>query len=442
MPTGTVLFSSRAPIGYLAIASNPVSTSQGFKSFVLEEGISPDYIYYYLEHAKPLVLSLASGTTFLEISGENSEKIPVAVAPPSEQHRIVEAIESYFTRLDDAVATLERVKANLKRYRASLLKTAVEGRLVPAEAELAPKEGRDYEHASLLLERILNERRRCWEEAELARLRAKGEVPKDDRWKTKYEKPIAPNTSNLPELPKGWCWSSVCQLAADVGTGATPKRGEKRYYEQGNIPWITSGAVNQPVVSEADEHVTDAALAETNLTVYPPGTLLVAMYGEGKTRGKCTELRIPATTNQAIAAIVLGQGEDTLRRWLRLFFEYNYAATRRLSSGGVQPNLNLSLVRGLPIPLPPQAEQARICTEVEARLTVADSLVFLEEANGLRCFRLRQAILKWAFEGKLVDQDPTDEPASVLLDRIKAERQKTQAKGDANSGRGRKRKMA
>ena len=115
-----------------------------------------------------------SGTTRLKLPQGPMRQIPLLVPPLPEQHRIVAALESYFTRLDDAVATLERVQRNLKRYRASVLKAAVEGRLVPTEAELARVEGRTYEPASVLLERILAERRRRWEDAELAKMKAKG----------------------------------------------------------------------------------------------------------------------------------------------------------------------------------------------------------------------------------------------------------------------------
>jgi type I restriction enzyme S subunit len=146
--------------------------------------------------------------------------------PLPEQHRIVEAIESYFTRLDDAVATLERVRRNLKRYRASVLKAAVEGRLVPTEAELARAEGRDYEPASVLLERILTERRRRWEEAELAKMKAKGKEPKDDKWKAKYVKPVAPDTSALPVLPEGWCWTTIDQLHVSLDQVPRVNQGE------------------------------------------------------------------------------------------------------------------------------------------------------------------------------------------------------------------------
>jgi type I restriction enzyme S subunit len=133
MPAGTVLFSSRAPIGYVAIAANPVSTNQGFKSFVLHDGLDSDFVYYYLQHAKRLAIELASGTTFLEISGKKAAQIPIPIPSLPEQRRIVAEIEKQFTRLEAGVSALKRVQANLKRYRAAVLKAACEGKLVPSD---------------------------------------------------------------------------------------------------------------------------------------------------------------------------------------------------------------------------------------------------------------------------------------------------------------------
>ena len=127
MPAGTVLFSSRAPVGYVAIAANPVCTNQGFKSFVLKtKDILPDYLYWWLKGSKELAESLASGTTFLELSGAKAKQLPIPIAPREQQQRIVAEIEKQFSRLDEAVANLKRVKANLKRYKTSVLKAAVE----------------------------------------------------------------------------------------------------------------------------------------------------------------------------------------------------------------------------------------------------------------------------------------------------------------------------
>lgn len=254
-----------------------------------------------------------------------------------------------------------------------MLKAACEGRLVPTEAELAILEGRTFENGDQFLQRHLAERR----------LRQPG----------KPRAPAAPDASTLPELPSGWTWSIVDQLA-DVGTGATPKRDNLSFYDKGSIAWVTSGAVNADFVDEPSELVTERALAETNLTLYPPGTLLVAMYGEGKTRGRCAELRISATTNQALAAIQIA---DPLRRYLRLVLESSYQSMRKAASGGVQPNLNLSLIRAIVVPLPPLAEQHRIFAEVDRRLSLIRAAEAQVTANLARAKRLRQSILQAAF---------------------------------------------
>lgn len=123
------------------------------------------------------LVRLDRSTAVPGLSRDDYSPLRVPIPPAREQARIVEAIESYLTKLDAAVAALERVRANLKRYRASVLKAAVEGRLVPIEAELTRKEGRDYEPASVLLDRILAERRRRWEESELARMKVAGKPP-------------------------------------------------------------------------------------------------------------------------------------------------------------------------------------------------------------------------------------------------------------------------
>jgi hypothetical protein len=138
---------------------------------------------------------------------------PVSLPPLPEQHRIVAEIEKQFTRLDTAVAALTRTQANLKRYRATVLRAACEGRLVETEAELARKERREYEPADRLLTRILNERRAKWEADQLAKMQAQGKTPKDNTWKEKYQEPSRPDTTDLPELPEGWLWASPEQLS-------------------------------------------------------------------------------------------------------------------------------------------------------------------------------------------------------------------------------------
>src|SRR5713101_2580154 len=235
MPQGTVLFSLRAPIGYVAIASNPVSTNQGFKSFLLPSAIFPDYAYYYLQRARQLAVDLSSGTTFQEISGAKAALIPFAVAPPKEQRRIVGEIEKQFTRLDAAVAALKRVQANLKRYRAAVLKAACEGRLVPTEAELARRERRSYEPASALLERILRERRTRWEATQLAA-------------KKRYKTPEKINESDPLSGPGGWTYATLDQLTSKIvdGTHFTPT------YVPNGVPFLSVKDVHDDSVSFED----------------------------------------------------------------------------------------------------------------------------------------------------------------------------------------------
>jgi type I restriction enzyme S subunit len=388
-------------------------------AFKPTRGIAPKYLRYFLEQDKvrQFLAANASGVggSLMRVKGRTCSDFPFPIAPAREQERIVAEIEKQLTRLDAAVAALKRVQANLKRYRASVLKAACEGRLVPTEAELACRERRSYEPASTLLERILAERRARWEATT----------------KSKYKEAEPPDRLNGAIQPEGWIKSSIEQLA-DVGTGATPLRSNQSYWDGGTIPWVTSGALNQRIVREPTELVTAKALKETNLTVYPAGTLLVAMYGEGKTRGKCAELEIEAATNQAIAALEFAEESVCCRAFVRMFLEKNYEDVRRQSSGGVQPNLNLSLIKRVVVPLPPIAEQARIVDEVEKRLSVVDEIESQVETNLARAIRLRQSVLRHAFEGKLVPQDPLDEPAGVLLETIRG----TANPGCAPSARG------
>ncbi|MFC7648763.1 restriction endonuclease subunit S [Streptosporangium lutulentum] len=135
------------------------------------------------------------------------------------------------------------------------------------------------------------------------------------------------------ELPSGWEWSTVGDLA-DVGTGMTPLRSRQDYYADGIIPWVTSALVNKPFIGEVQQYVTEKAIEETSLKIWPKGTLVVAMYGEGKTRGRSSELLIDATMNQACAAIVLKSHYENRRPWVKLALEANYSRMRRLASGG------------------------------------------------------------------------------------------------------------
>src|SRR6185437_2286044 len=198
-------------------------TLGAFISMIRPDGaLNASYAYYYLASSEIQQKIRELASTTVNISNVSTGKLAdlqLRIAPRPEQDRIVAEIEKQFTRLDDAVAALKRVQINLKRYRASVLKAACEGRLVPTEAELARKEGRDYEPASELLKRILAERRAKWEADQLQKMIAAGKPPNCDEWKKKYVQPSAPDQSKLLELPEGWTCATVEQLSTLVTDG-------------------------------------------------------------------------------------------------------------------------------------------------------------------------------------------------------------------------------
>jgi type I restriction enzyme, S subunit len=157
------------------------------------------------------------------------------------------------------------------------------------------------------------------------------------------------------DLPDGWHLVSIDDVAK-VGTGATPLKKNEEYYSNGQIPWVTSGNLNTDFIINTDEKITDLAVKETNAKIFPKHPLLVAMYGEGQTRGRVSELLIEAATNQACAAIMLEGHAFNLKPYIKLFFVRNYTEIRKKSSGGVQPNLNLGIIKDTIVPLPPLNE--------------------------------------------------------------------------------------
>lgn len=225
----------------------------------------------------------------------------------------------------------------------------------------------------------------------------------------------------IDSLSGDWEHQALGSIAS-VGTGATPKKGNPRYYDGGTIPWITSGAVNDFIVSSAEQCITEKAIVETNCKVYPAGTLLMAMYGEGKTRGKVARLGIDAATNQALAAIQINSDARIRESWVIWLLRSQYLQLRELAAGGVQPNLNLGMVKRIMVPVPSVEEQDLLIAKIEAAFVRIDRLT--EEATRAAHLlnRLDDRLLAKAFCGELVPQDPNDEPAEALLARLRKAR--------------------
>lgn len=390
------------------------------------QGVMPQWLFNRVRTQEFVldVCKTVQGVVYPAIRPDDVRQHRLPVPPLAEQQRIVEAIESHLSRLDAAVASLERVQAKLKAYRASVLKAAVEGRLVPTEAELARREGRAYEPAAALLARVLAERRRRWEDAELAKLAAAGKKPKNDRWKTNYREPAEADVSKLPTLPEGWCWTS---LGALIVTG--PQNGiyvpRNRYGDGTSIlriddyqfGWSRSATALQQVSVPANELAKFALCAGDVVLnrVNSPSHLGKTMVVEGR--------HLPSVFESNMMRFHLG--EDVSPHFLQFWLSSPHGRQSLIAGAKWavnQASINQHDVGSTPVPLPPALEQARIVAEVDRALTTGTSTAEHANRTTLRCARLRQAVLKWAYEGKLVDQHPADEPAEVLLARIRAER--------------------
>jgi len=353
-----------------------------------------------------------------------------------QQRKIAEAIDAHFTRLDAAVSALERVRANLKRYRASVLKAACEGRLVPTEAELARREGRDYEPADVLLERILEERRARWEAEELARLRAQGREPTDDRWKRRYKEPEPPDTTGLPELPEGWVWATMDQLLSEPLRNGRSVRSRSGGFPVLRLTALSNGRVNLLERKEGDWSRSEAEpfLVASGDFLIARGNGSLSLVGRGAVVDQVIdEVAFPDTiirarlTKEVSVGYLAGVWDSQLVR--------SQIELRARTTAGIY-KINQDDLRSVVIPLPPKREQDRIAASVESRFSVvATTEVEISRQIG-RTTRLRQCILKRAFEGRLVPQDPSDEPASVLLERIRAERGSRASAGQGARGRG------
>ena len=214
------------------------------------------------------------------------------------------------------------------------------------------------------------------------------------------------------EVPESWEW----QKLGDIGvwqSGATPSRLNKEYYV-GNIPWLKTGDLNDGYIQEIPETITQKALEETSVKLNPAGSVLIAMYGA--TIGKVGILTFPATTNQACCACVEYNGIEQM--YLFYFLLSHKEEFIMLGGGGAQPNISKEKIVDTYIPIPPQFEQKRIINAIEQWFALIDTLESAKEDLQMSIAQAKSKILGLAIHGKLLPQDPNDEPAIELLKRI------------------------
>jgi type I restriction enzyme S subunit len=384
----------------------------------LRGGIPLAYLEHYLNGTT--LQFFITGTAQPKLNQLNLHRIPVPLAPLNEQLRIVDKIEELFSDLNAGVEALNRAKANLTLYRIAILKDAVEGRLTAQWRAEHPH----TEDASHFLSQLLIRRRQKWESEQFGKLVAAEKEPPRN-WRDKYIDPSPPDLTGLPDLPQGWCWASIEQLSVLSEYGTSVKCD---YGANGppvlRIPNIAAGLIDldnlkcatQPLPLTEDQALQygDMLMCRTNGSLNLLGKAAVvrnAMPGLCSFASYLLRFRFADPTFLALWVHVVVSSPSG-----RQFIERNAP-----SSAG-QYNISLSLIHRMPIPLPPAAEQERILSEVEERLSVIGVSEKQIQANLLRSAQVRQSILKQAFEGKLVSQNSQDESASVLLDRIHSQR--------------------
>lgn len=421
---GDVVMGRRGEMGRCAVVTE---SEQGWlcgtgSVIVRSNGaVNAKYLQRFL--SSPSVVSTLNGdsvgSTMVNLNQGVLLGLDIQLAPLPEQKRIADKLDATLARVDACRERLARVAPILKRFRQSVLAAATCGQLT---ADWREQQG----HGHAGDDNKALQGNPCVGRADEG---CPTSAAHGERWASQAQPNLRAEspqcstgqTGASDTLPFGW-QSIDIQSVASVGTGSTPLRSNDAFFASSGVPWVTSAATGNEFVHEASEYVTEAAIKAHRLKLYPISTLLVAMYGEGKTRGQVAELAIEATINQACAAVVVDE-EKALRAYVKLALQANYLEMRALAEGGNQPNLNLSKVKEFAFLLPPLAEQTEIVRRVETLFAFADRLEARLASASAAAERLTPSLLAKAFRGELVSQDPNDEPASELLKRLAAQRE-------------------
>lgn len=384
LPPETVLMTSRASIGYIAIANCNITTNQGFANFICDQSLFNMYLAYWLKYKKEYIKSIAKGTTFKEISKKVLRDLDIDLPGLPEQKRIVEKIEELFSKLDAGQAALERARANLSRYRQSLLSAAFSGELTRTWREEHKDE---LEPASELLKRIRAERRTRWAED----LRAKGKDPT----KEKYSEPEPADTQDLPELPKGWEWSYLDDVLKENKESVDPKKIEEtKYIGLADIDKDTGKLLSTGFSSDV----------RSTKSVFKKGNILY-----GKLRPYLNKVTIPdfdgvCSTDILVLVNEMGVDQSFIKN---LLLENKFVKFASDSMSGVQhPRTNFNKISKFTLALPPYLEQKQISKKIELSLSIVDNLEKLISSSLGKTLNLKKTILEKAFSGQLVSQDP------------------------------------
>ena len=355
---------------------------------------------------------LDSSTAVPSLSRNQYSDVIAPIPPLREQERIVLEISELLEEMEAGEAALSRARDEVTRFRASLLHAATTGALTTGWRAANPP----AETGADLLRRILAERRVAWECAERARLEAKGTPPRGEGWKARYVEPTTPTVAELPNIPDGWVWASLDQLTTRITSGSRDWGGH--YTDHG------------AALIRAQNIKSDTLIVDDLAHVRPPGTngeartrlelhdLLITITGANVTKAACMDIcLLEAYVNQHVG--LCRPVQTKLTPFIHLAIVCESIGRKQLTHaayGAGKPGLNLQDLARLTLPLPPLSEQAKVVRLVTD--TLATSSLFENQSGSPLSFR--QSILHAAFTGRLVPQDPADEPASVLLARLRA----------------------
>lgn len=402
IPKGTLLIALYgATAGKLGILEIDAAINQAICAVSPYNGVSRNFLFWHLIQHRSELLNARKGGAQPNISQEIVRDILIPLAPFPEQGRIVGKVEELFTKLDAGLESLKQIKAQLQSYRHAVLKHAFEGELTKEWREAHKDE---IEHSSVLLKHIQEERRH------------------GTRRKYKEIPPL--DTSDLPKLPENWVWTRVGEISEMIQYGTSEKAGK----DPTGIPVIRMGNIHNGKLDFDDLKYFPTEWPRLRDFVLQDGDVLfnrtnsaelvgkTAVYKKHHPRAVFASYLIRVRTNKNT------YDPDILAFFINSFYGRKYIASVVSQQVG-QANVNGTKLSLMPIPLIPPLEQGKIMEEVERSFSVTNHSEEVVEQSLRQAERLRQSILKKAFEGKLVPQDPTDEPAKKLLERIKEERE-------------------
>jgi len=412
-----------ATIGKTGLIRKAGASNQQINAVIPSELISPEFVYFVCisPQFQKSITDNASATTLPILNKGKFEILPIPLPPSAEQHRIVDKIEELFTKLDAGIEYLKKAQVQLRQYRQSVLKAAVGGKLTEEWREAHRDE---LEPASVLLERILKERREKWEAEQLEMLDVQGKVLKDGKWKGKYKEPSSPDTQGLHDLPMYWHWATLDSIAIIKG-GITKNKARK--VENGRmIPYLRVANVQRGYLDLTEIKEIEATEEVISELLLQKGDILFTEGGDRDKLGRGWiwrgEIQECIHQNHVFRARLCSPDiSSKLVSWFSNSFGQEYFMREGKQTTNLA-SINLTKLRSFPVPIPPALEQEAVVNEIERHLSVAEEAESTIDSELKRAERLRQSILKQAFSGQLVPQDPSDEPASVLLERIKAEK--------------------